>query len=92
MRILTFAYNLQCPPEADLVVDCRVLEEPYHPRPVYRSLVSRALAYLVDHPEATVAFGCSWGQQRSVTTAERVAGLLGARVEHLSPARFQELL
>ena len=37
-----------------------------------REMVSRAVAYLQEHPDGSVAFGCAYGKHRSVALAEMV--------------------
>lgn len=88
MRVLTFSYKRHrgAVPSwlgIDKVIDCRVLDEPWEPMPVAKRLLKDALAYARRHPHATIAFGCDWGQQRSVETAEAFATVMGIRdIEH----------
>jgi RNase adaptor protein for sRNA GlmZ degradation len=91
MRVYTFSYqaNGGRPPadlRADKVVDCRVLAEPWVPFPRARRLFNDAVMYGWEHPGAVIAFGCDYGQMRSVAMAEEFARRMGCPVTHTAEA------
>jgi len=85
MKVITFSYiNGELPHGATAVFDCRALPDIDTRRPAAQAILRRAL----DHAGAgaVVAFGCGFGQQRSVEMARTFLRQLGGRypvdVEH----------
>ncbi len=98
MRVLSFGYKFQAKPRGAFVLDARVITNPYkhgEPDEVMRNraldtaeahqLVERGVAWLREHPEGTLAVGCSYGRHRSVAVANEIARRVGVAAEHLSP-------
>lgn len=90
--------------EGDLVINARVLPNPFKPdstgldanihaivmrTPRAQELVDHAIDYLTRWPNERVLVGCSYGRHRSVVLAEEIAYRVGVKAEHHSP-KFKE--
>lgn len=85
MKITTFGYKKQHPPEADLILDCRRVPNPFRigvpdnklrdkalNHPEAQRLVRVGVEYLTRYPEAHIAVGCGYGRHRSVAVANEI--------------------
>lgn len=83
MKIKTFGFAKVAPPaDADVVFDCRRVGIASHRDPKAKEIVDRALDYAERHPDATIAFGCMYGEERSVAIANYVGRVLGVEPVH----------
>ena len=85
MKVITFGYVHDKPPEeATLVLDCQALPDPVTSSPDAQAILARAREHA--NPGAVIAFGCGFGQSRSVQLATEFAYEMAARfavqVEH----------
>ena len=81
-KIKTFGFNHTRPPaDATLIVDCRRLDEFDIYLPRGNDLLNLALAHVKENPSAVVAFGCHYGQVRSVGLAQRLGRIIGVEPE-----------
>ncbi len=77
-RITTFGFSKTQPPaDATLVVDCR----PLHEADIYslegNVLLNKAIEHINQTTDPVIAFGCEFGQVRSVRLAARLGRIVG---------------
>lgn len=119
LSVQSFSYKRGTPHEADMVIDCRFLKNPYWEEslrhldgrdgriqafvtedalygPFFDRLAEMILMLLPAYRAEgkayfCVAMGCTGGQHRSVTVAERLAGRIGEESEWAVQVRHREL-
>lgn len=78
VRVTTFGYaHSSPPPDATLVLDCRLLGDFRETNPDARALLEEAVAHARANPDAVIAFGCEWGESRSRALAATLRRWLG---------------
>lgn len=89
VRIKTFGfYKVDPPADATLVIDCRHLGDGFTVNEKFLALVERALDHADENEDAVIAFGCGYGEERSVGVANYTARMLGVDAEHTTRGRM----
>ena len=88
MKIITFGFiHEPPPPEATLVIDCQWLSDVAPHRPEVQAMLDQARRHA--GPDAVIAFGCSFGKDRSVKLAlafaEEMEAHFVVELEHRVP-------
>jgi RNase adaptor protein for sRNA GlmZ degradation len=94
MKIITFGFVREQPPaEATAVIDCRLLADSDPSKPANQAKLAEARRHVAR--DAVIAFGCGFGEQRSVNLASKLAEEVARRfpveVEHRSLNRRYHL-
>jgi RNase adaptor protein for sRNA GlmZ degradation len=89
VKIITFGFVRDRPPiEATVVIDCRLLPDADTSKPLAQEKLAEARRHM--DPGAVIAFGCGFGEDRSVAVAKRFAEEAAAKgipveIEHRKP-------
>jgi RNase adaptor protein for sRNA GlmZ degradation len=89
MKIITFGFIRDTPPtDADIIINCQALPDNDTSKPLAQEKLAEARRHIA--PDAVIAFGCSFGEDRSRAMARRLAEEAEAKgipvmIEHRMP-------